>query len=153
MKAKVLSLLTLVVFPACVSRAPTDCELDKRAGQYPSSFCDEKDAKKDTPAPSVSGSRSLNPSRKPSIPIREEAQIARVWVADQKIDGGHWMQGTWIFVELEGSRWSGESLSSNENAASENQLGSNPRPMSETKPVSFPTPKEALPEKSSRGRQ
>ncbi len=153
MKKQTLPFFVFFFLSACVSRAPTDCELDKRSGQYPSSFCDEKDAKKDSPAPEVSGSRSLNPSRKPSIPIREEAQIARVWVADQKIDGGHWMQGTWIFVELEGSRWSGESLSSGENGASENSLGSNPKPMSETKPTTFPTPKEALPEKSSRGRQ
>ena len=50
-----------------------------------------------------------------SLPIREQPVVAKVWVRDQILDGGHWMQGTWIFVEVESSRWSGESVAAPSN--------------------------------------
>lgn len=94
----------------CVSRAPTDCELDRRAGVYPSSFCDKDAAALPRERPALVGAGIGAAEAKPaSLPIREQPVVAKVWVRDQILDGGHWMQGTWIFVEVESSRWSGES--------------------------------------------
>jgi hypothetical protein len=144
MKTHVMFLLFLLMSAGCVSRAPTDCELDKRSGMYPSSFCDKEEAK-DGPRPSGISTSRFATDTKPALPIREEAKIARIWVSDQKIDGGHWMQGTWIFVEIEGSRWSGESVSSFE--ISESQRSLNP-PAKASAPIVIPTPTEKALESS-----
>jgi hypothetical protein len=94
----------LCMFPACVSRAPTDCELDKRSGLYPSSFCEGKPengsvepVQGDAPA-----TVKLN-----EIPVRSEPLVKRVWIHDQILEGGHWMQGTWAYIEVEPSKWLG----------------------------------------------
>ena len=82
---------------ACVSRAPTQCELDRRSGLYPNSYCEGESH----PLPGVS--RDLEPD----VPARTPAVIKKVWVSDQMIEGGHWMQGTWVYLEVEPSRWQG----------------------------------------------
>jgi|GEM_PF-4294868 len=96
----------------CVSRAPTDCELDKRSGLYTSSFCDKDEVASAGERPAlVREVVATSEIKHASIPIREQPVIARIWVRDQLLDGGHWMQGTWLFVEVAPSRWSGESAS------------------------------------------
>ena len=118
--------MILAVLAGCVSRAPTDCELDRRSGLYPSSFCDKDAAAdpRDQPAllSASSGSASsgsalgssasggLSDAKPATFPIREQPVVAKIWVRDQVLDGGNWMQGTWLFVEVQPSRWSGESV-------------------------------------------
>ena len=90
----------------CVSRAPTACELDERSGLYPSSFCENvsknnDEFKRNKPIPNI---------RPSAIPVRSEPLIKRVWVNDQILEGGHWMQGTWIYIEVEPSKWVGSEL-------------------------------------------
>jgi hypothetical protein len=99
--------LSLSILGACVSRAPTKCELDKRSGLYPTSYCEEEQAQ-NTPASQSITTTTAGVSKSASLPVREGPVVAKVWVADTVLDGGHWMQGTWIFVEVESSRWSGE---------------------------------------------
>lgn len=86
----------------CVSRAPSDCELDKRAGVYPSSFCDIENAKT-VPSEAVRG-EPVRP-KAAALPVRDEPVVAKVWVHDQILDGGNWLQGTWLFIEVEPSQW------------------------------------------------
>ncbi len=38
-------------------------------------------------------------------PARTKPWIEKVWVHDQEIDGGYWLQGTWVFLEVEPGRW------------------------------------------------
>ena len=91
----------------CVSRAPTECELDRRSGLYPSSYCDSEAATKAPPA-ALSAAASL-PSTKPApVPVREQPTVARVWIHDQLLEGGILMEGTWAFIEVEPSRWARE---------------------------------------------
>jgi hypothetical protein len=105
-KKIVVSLLPGFAVLGCVSRAPTKCELDKRSGLYPSSYCDAEKANDTGAAQTLTA--GLAPTRAAALPVREGPVIAKVWVAEQLLDGGHWMQGTWLFVEVESSRWSGE---------------------------------------------
>jgi hypothetical protein len=98
--------VSLLVSIGCVSRAPTKCELDKRSGLYPTSYCDGEQVQ-GTSAPQAL-SASVGSTHATGLPVREGPVVAKVWVADQVLDGGHWMQGTWLFVEVESSRWSGE---------------------------------------------
>jgi hypothetical protein len=129
---KVAYFLTCFLIPlgGCVSRAPTDCELDKRAGNYPSSFCDKGAAQTNLPN-SIQSQGNTGPKKPMTIPVREAPLVKKIWVPDQILEGGHWMQGTWLFVEVEPSKWVGAvssgSLSENSvslNSGSENTLGS-----------------------------
>jgi hypothetical protein len=105
-KKIILFLLMCSVIGGCVSRAPTDCELDKRSGLYPSSFC-EGTADKSAVEP-TQGATAANV--KPNeIPVRSEPLVKRVWIHDQILEGGHWMQGTWAYIEVEPSKWVGTS--------------------------------------------
>ena len=108
MKLKLISvsLFAYLVSAGCVSRAPTKCELDTRSGLYPTSYCDGEQAQ-GTSAPQTLAA-SVRSTHATDLPVREGPVVAKVWVADQVLDGGHWMQGTWLFVEVESSRWSGE---------------------------------------------
>jgi hypothetical protein len=111
MKKTLLSSPTLFLLAGaaagCVSRAPTECELDRRSGLYPSSYCDSEAAKKAPPAALAAAATS--PSTKPApVPVREQPTVARVWIHDQLLEGGILMEGTWAFIEVEPSRWARE---------------------------------------------
>ena len=41
----------------------------------------------------------------PLMPARTAPVIRRVWVADQTLPDGSWLQGTWWFMEVEPSHW------------------------------------------------
>jgi hypothetical protein len=88
----------------CVSRAPTDCELDKRSGLYPSSFCEGKTDKGSVEPLQRAAASNVQPNE---IPFRSEPLVKRVWIHDQILEGGHWMQGTWAYIEVEPSKWVG----------------------------------------------
>ncbi len=93
---------------SCVSRAPTECELDKRSGLYPTSFCENVSDSKAAQG-STEKSAALNSNagliKASIIPMRSQPIVKRVWMTDQILAGGHWMQGTWIYVEIEPSEW------------------------------------------------
>lgn len=92
-------------FVGCVSRAPTECELDKRAGVYPSSFCGASTA----PTPSESSLKGSRLSAKQAglIPVRSQPLVKKVWASEHMIEGGHWMEGAWLYLEIEPSQWMG----------------------------------------------
>ena len=103
---KVLPSLAVFVIVGCVSRAPTDCELDKRSGLYPSSFCEGKTDKGSVEPIHGAAASNVKPNE---IPVRSEPLVKRVWIHDQILEGGHWMQGTWAYIEVEPSKWVGTS--------------------------------------------
>ncbi len=39
------------------------------------------------------------------MPARTAPVVRKVWVADQKLEDGSWVQGTWMFVEVAPARW------------------------------------------------
>ena len=93
----------------CLVRAPTSYELDKRAGnglppadpayEHPRRY-KRKGQSFEEPLRATSG---IAPA--PLLPARTAPVIRRVWVADQTLPDGSWLQGTWWYLEAEPSRW------------------------------------------------
>lgn len=81
-----------------ITRAETNYELNRRAGEP-------------IPAESVEDSLSLRSNsslpKRPYMPARLPPVVERVWLFDKQI-GGYWQQGTWIWLEVEPSRWLSE---------------------------------------------
>ena len=100
--AGVLSFTGLV---GCVSRAPTECELDKRSGLYPSSDCGS--AVLSVSLDSQPKTQSAPALQAGQIPVRSQPVVKKIWVSPQIIEGGHWMDGTWLYLETEPSQWLG----------------------------------------------
>jgi hypothetical protein len=103
-----LSFLILpVLCLGCFKRAPSSYELDKRAGQPLPPAEPQYETKK-----SLRKQRFEEPLRTTStiapaarMPARTAPVIRRVWVADQTLPDGSWLQGTWWYVEVEPSHW------------------------------------------------
>lgn len=91
----VTMLLVMASATACITRAPTTYELDRRAGLL-------ADAK-DDPLPSIHTSSAV--PRAPRMPVQIPPLIEKVWVSDLPIGEGARLQGTWIFLEVERGRW------------------------------------------------
>lgn len=89
----------------CVTRAPTKFELDRRAGLVPEVEAEKK-------AREAQGVRTLPAiSKGAQSPRRVEPRIEKIWVYDQELSAHAWMQGTYVFLEVEPSRWSMEEKS------------------------------------------
>lgn len=102
------ALLMAVSMGGCLVRAPTTYELDQRAGNgippanpvYEHPKRHKKGVPFEEPLHTTSG---VAPT--PLMPARSAPVIRRVWVADQTLPDGSWLQGTWWYLEAEPSRW------------------------------------------------
>lgn len=99
-----LSLLALACTTGCLRRAPTTFELDRRAGHAPPSLDPGHRTGGRDPVPVPLQSTSTLAAA-PHMPARIEPVVQRVWVADQLLEDGSWLQGTWMFVETAPARW------------------------------------------------
>jgi hypothetical protein len=71
----------------CISRAPTDCELDKRSGLYLSSFC-EGTAGNGAAEPTQSASAAnIKPNE---IPVRSEPSLPKFCILGRVADRRFW---------------------------------------------------------------
>lgn len=94
----------------CAKHAPTSYELSVRGGQ-PVPPADWKDShwRKGRPprgagwSELITTNSTLAPA--PLMPARVEPVVKRVWVADRLMSDGSWLQGTWLFIEVEPARW------------------------------------------------
>jgi hypothetical protein len=101
MKKSILSVLVfLSCLGACATRAPSTHELERRGG-LSGGKSDEKTYEADLGRIAAEKAQA----KETGAPVRLAPLIARVWVHDQTVDEGHWLQGTWMFVEVEGSKW------------------------------------------------
>lgn len=94
-------LLILFVIPAltsCLTRAPTTYELDRRAGLLPPN---ESLLKSDI----SSMKTNSNMTRKTEMPERLPPLVEKIWVTAQLLPDGSKLDGTWMWIELERSRW------------------------------------------------
>lgn len=106
-------LLALSVGSGCRKHAPTSYELDARAGHGvpPGDWKDRhwRGARSQKPPRGAAWSERLSTTSalapEPWMPARVEPVIRKVWVADQQLEDGSWVQGTWMFVEVEPARW------------------------------------------------
>lgn len=96
---KVLAFIT-VLMTGCATRAPTKFELDRRAGLVP-----EADGQR-----TVVEAQDLRPlptsAKVPAMPYRTSPRVEKIWVYDQELGPNAWMQGTYVFLEVEPGRWS-----------------------------------------------
>ncbi len=90
--------LALFLFARCASMPDGTYELDRRSGMTPPGA-----GSPELVVDSMRTERTLG--RAASMPARVEPLIEKVWVYDQILEGGHWLQGTWMFVEIEKSKW------------------------------------------------
>jgi hypothetical protein len=92
-----LSVFVTYLISSCATRAPSDYELDRRAGLVPSVDVDK------------GLSSELRPLAKnmkdPKHPHRRAPRLEKVWVYDQELDGGYWMQGTFVYMEAAPGEW------------------------------------------------
>lgn len=104
---RLMALIGLLFMASCSHTAPSNYELDRRTGW------------------SVVGSDAIDPAKEMSHlgvgnklvggvekkeadwPGRFPSTLEKVWIYDQKL-GEHWMQGTWVFLEVEPERWVSE---------------------------------------------
>jgi hypothetical protein len=107
----------VMTLTGCVKRAPTSYELDKRSGlgtpppdpsyEHPKRY-QRRAARKarrhgEGAEPSMRSTSLVAPT--PRMPARTTPVVRRIWVADQNLSDGSWLQGTWWVVEVEPSRW------------------------------------------------
>ncbi len=95
--SKVSPCLLLLTQLSCLSRAPTDYELDKRAGRAPEQVA---------PAP-LALSVDSHDTKPPAGPMLVPPEIVPVWIYGHSQTDGTWLQGTWVFVEVQPARWAG----------------------------------------------
>lgn len=100
----------LLLCSSCLKRAPTSYELDKRAGMGtpPAEPVHERGGKKAQRRSAafeepLQTSSTIAPASR--MPARIEPVIRKVWVSDQQLPDGSWLQGTWLFMEVQPARW------------------------------------------------
>lgn len=96
---KALAFTLTLSLAACATRAPTDYELDRRAGLMPAIEVQKAKA-------GAEEMRRIPGGNKPAAkPVRASPWFEKVWVYDHEIEGGYWLQGTYLFLEVEPGRW------------------------------------------------
>lgn len=105
---KWMNLVFSIVLPAqgallgCATRAPTKFELDRRAGLMPESEASQKALE----SPLLTALATVK--KIPHSPHRVGPRIEKIWVYDQELGSSAWMQGTFVFLEVEPGRWATE---------------------------------------------
>jgi hypothetical protein len=88
-------------FAGCRTTAPSHYELNRRSGLDVSIDAGTAESPMDTSA--IRTGRL--PAKDPQAPARTAPVIEKVWVYDQIINDDQWLQGTWIFLEVDQARW------------------------------------------------
>jgi hypothetical protein len=98
MKSYVFPVL-LALTTGCISRAPTQYELDRRGGFANPSLPASK------PEDALQGARfSSQIEKMPMQPVRVAPLVEKIWVFDQQL-GPAWLQGSWMFIEVQPAQW------------------------------------------------
>ena len=89
-----------LLLTSCITRAPSEYELDRRAGLTPSVEVpiSEKEIAK---LEKIHKTDAIG-----GAPVRTSPWIEKVWVYDQSLGKDYWLQGTYIYMEVEPTSWS-----------------------------------------------
>ena len=99
-----LSLFT-VMLNGCATNAPTNYELNRRSG-LSVSVDKEEVSEEELVAGDLSKVKTRRgPSKGSMMTARLPPIVEKVWVYDQLVNNDQWMQGTWIFIEVDKGRW------------------------------------------------
>lgn len=100
---KYLLLPFLIVLTSCQTTAPSNYELNRRSGL--SVAVDAKSTEETRKEELAKIRTGRLGSKEPLMPARVAPIIEKVWVYDQIVNEGEWMQGTWMFIEVEKAKW------------------------------------------------
>ncbi len=100
MRNKLLPTLIFALcgFTSCMTRAPSDYQLDRQAGRLP-----KKDLINKENTEEVYKVVGLNKDAK--NPIRTNPRVEKIWIYDQETDSGAYLQGTYIYFQVDKGQW------------------------------------------------
>ena len=112
MEMKTMRKLTVVLIilfvMGCQTTAPTSYELNRRSG-VPVALDTEDQDTSETVDKDLSKIRTGTALPKdPRKPVRLPGVVEKVWVYGHRVNEKHWLQDTWIFVEVDQEKWLGE---------------------------------------------
>lgn len=84
---------------SCITRAPSTYQLDKQAGIDPQN----EDAQSDVKLADIFPIRGLLKEEKE--PIRIAPSVEKVWIYDQENEDGSFLQGTYLYFQIDNGRW------------------------------------------------
>lgn len=101
MKNKIIvsSLVLSLACISCVSRAPSTYQLDKQAGLAPQN----EDAEPDVKLADIFPIQGLFKEAKE--PTRSAPSVEKVWVYDQENEDGSFLQGTYLYFQMDDGHW------------------------------------------------
>ena len=100
---KYIALVMLSALGACQTTAPSNYELNRRSGLGVSLDSENIEEARRGELSKVRTGRL--PSKEAVMPARVAPVIEKIWMYDQIVNEGEWMQGTWIFIEVEKAKW------------------------------------------------
>lgn len=104
MKKISIAAVTVLVATGCQTSAPSNYELNRRSGL--SLEGDQGTTPTEATDKDLAGIRTSRlPAKSAQMPARLPPIVEKIWVYDQIINEGEWLQGTWVFVEVEKAKW------------------------------------------------
>ena len=99
MKIKLITCLFIISLStvSCMTRAPCDYQLDRQAGRLP-----EKENSEGGLFDVFHIRGMLKDSKSP---IRIPPTVEKVWIYDQENDDGSFLQGTYLYFQLDNGHW------------------------------------------------
>lgn len=105
MKYSLVTTISIVaLLQACATSAPSNYELNRRSGL--DIAVDKEDFAEEQLEEDMKFFKVVErEGRSTQMPARTGPVIEKIWAYDQIINDGNWMQGTWIYIEVEPSKW------------------------------------------------
>lgn len=91
---------------SCMTRAPSNYELDKRAGLLPN-----KSLKLSYKSVAEELSEIKGQNKASEEPLRVEPRIEKVWIYNQELNDSTYLQGTYLFFQIDNGYWVNPSAS------------------------------------------
>ena len=102
-------LSTIGFLASCQTTAPSSYELNRRSGVPVSMDSEQENSSNETIDKDLSKIRTgTSLPKNPRMPVRLPGVVEKVWVYGHRVNDQHWLQDTWIFVEVDQEKWLGE---------------------------------------------
>lgn len=95
-----LSIFTSISCNSCITRAPSNYELDRRAGHSPKNLSISAYKRVAKEIHGIKGQDT-----KFIAPKRVEPRVEKVWIYNQALNDGTYLQGTFVFMQIDDGYW------------------------------------------------
>lgn len=85
---------------SCITRAPSNYELDRRAGRVPGNLSVSVHKQFANEIHEIKGQETQSIE-----PKRVEPRIEKVWIYNQELNDGAYLQGTFVFMQIDNGYW------------------------------------------------